>query len=314
MAQYMRTDPGFFDFRVYLNGAYVYPDFDATLFVEIYDNSHTLRFTATTSSSPALQKTTDIVGDFIFCTGIDLTDFELGNAYIKIYAQYASREIIPYPTTQTIFEVVETAVYVPGTGVVNTPIYVNHTLTDSNNQILLGLTHDEVETMYISGDGTARSKSLSPDNFVEKGAGVYQITYSPDEVYVAGLFVSVCRAVSSKEYDLVTLGIVTPTGVVNVTGDFLDLQGNPEVFSPITLINKDFTRVSGGKHIMGERSVVRTGLDGHLSFYLVPGSMIEIVCKRANTIVEVPDTAIISLEDLLELGIDNNIPIDYSSL
>ena len=113
--RYMKGDQGRFDFRVPDGiGRWAYPDWtDPGLKVEFYDAENTLRFTATTSSDPALVQGDDFDQDnnpdggaFVAVEGIDLTDFALGLVEAKVYAEVDAVEVKPYPSVLTAFEVV----------------------------------------------------------------------------------------------------------------------------------------------------------------------------------------------------------------
>ncbi|OGP58262.1 MAG: hypothetical protein A2V67_20495 [Deltaproteobacteria bacterium RBG_13_61_14] len=108
LPQYQPNQPGRFDFRVPDNlGNYLYPDWDDPgLKVEFRDSTGTLRFTATTSSSPALSQEQDSEGYYVTVEGMDLTSFALGNAEASIYCQVNGEEVMPYPTILVAFQVI----------------------------------------------------------------------------------------------------------------------------------------------------------------------------------------------------------------
>ena len=233
----------------------------------------------------------------------------------RIYANYSGEAIIPYPTIIDAFEVVEgEAVQVTTYITLGSPIEVLHTLVDDSGNPLLGLTHDEVEAMYITGNGVLHTKYLKSDVFKEKGAGVYGITYLPSEITSTGIFVSIARPVLYKTLSIEILGVVIPTNTCAVTAQFLHVDGSPEAWSPVTIINRDLGRVVDQNFIMGEKKVYYSGIDGTISFPLVPDSLVEIITKKNSAIVRVPtDRKVISLVELLDLAIDNYQPIDLTN-
>jgi len=106
--KYSTDDYGFYDFIVKdAFDAQVYPDWDAELKVEFYDSTDTLKFTATTSSDPALEKDTDAQGPFVKVSGIPLSGWALGIVTAKIYAKVSAAETAPYPMIATAFQVIE---------------------------------------------------------------------------------------------------------------------------------------------------------------------------------------------------------------
>jgi len=117
LPRYYQQDYARFDFRIHdALGGYVAPDWDdENLKVEFYDSGGELRFTATTTSNPALSQGEDYEGIFIYVDGIALSDFSLGVASAKIYCQVQGAEVFPYPTVIEAFEVVE--------GVGEEPVY-----------------------------------------------------------------------------------------------------------------------------------------------------------------------------------------------
>jgi hypothetical protein len=108
LPQYQQNEAGRFDFRVPDGlGNYVYLDWDdPDLKVEFRDSQGTLRFTATTSSSPALTKGSDDQGYYHYVEGIDLSEFALGNVEACIYGKVNAAEVEPYPTIIVAFEVI----------------------------------------------------------------------------------------------------------------------------------------------------------------------------------------------------------------
>jgi len=316
MNQYTKDQKAFFDFRIQDNsGNYVFPDWDNTLYVEFYDGDDTLKFTATIYSNPPIQKGTDSQGAYLYIANIDISNYSLGTTTARIYANYNGEAIIPYPTIIDAFEVVEgEAVQVSKYISLGSPIEVLHSLVDDDGNPLLGLTHDEVEAMYITGNGMLHTKYLKSDVFQEKGAGIYGITYSPSEVTSTGIFVSIARPVLYKTISIEILGVVVPTNTCAVTAQFLNVDGSPEAWSPITIINRDFGRIVDQNFIMGEKKVYYSGIDGTVIFPLIPDSLVEIVTKKNSAIVRVPtDQEVISLVDLLDLAIDNYQPIDLTN-
>jgi hypothetical protein len=108
LPQYQQNESGRFDFRVPDGlGEYIYLDWDdENLKVEFRDSGGTLRFTATTSSNPALTKESDDQGCYHSVEGIDLSEFEVGNVEASIYGKVNGAQVEPYPTVIVAFEVI----------------------------------------------------------------------------------------------------------------------------------------------------------------------------------------------------------------
>jgi len=89
-------------------GAVVAPDLDDNLSLEFYDSAGTLRFTATTTSDPAIQVGSDAAGDYIYVSEIPLTDFVAGVVEARVYGNIAGVSISPSPWIFAgAFEVIE---------------------------------------------------------------------------------------------------------------------------------------------------------------------------------------------------------------
>jgi hypothetical protein len=112
ICKYIQGDKARFDFRIYNGlGGYLEPDWnDPNLKVEFYDGSQTLKFTATTSSTPALAASEDAAGKFLFVDGMDLEDFALGLCTAKIYCAVSGAQVLPCPA------IVEAFLVMSGTG------------------------------------------------------------------------------------------------------------------------------------------------------------------------------------------------------
>ncbi len=108
LPKYQQNESGRFDFRVPDGlGNYVYLDWDdPDLKVEFRDSGDTLRLTATTSSTPALSKGSDDLGNYHYVEGIDLSTFALGNVEARIYGEVNAAQVEPYPTIMVAFEVI----------------------------------------------------------------------------------------------------------------------------------------------------------------------------------------------------------------
>jgi hypothetical protein len=105
---YSADDFGFYAFR-YKNllQVVVAPDLDANLYWEFRDYAGVLRFTATTTSDPALTVGSDAQGDYVYVQGIPLTAFALGLAEVRLYGNVGGVPTIPLPIYKTAFLVSE---------------------------------------------------------------------------------------------------------------------------------------------------------------------------------------------------------------
>lgn len=128
LPRYMQGDKGRFDFRVPDGlGNWSYPDWaDPGLKVEFYDADGLLKFTATTSSDPALVQGDDFDeslnpdgGAFVAVEELVLAGFALGTAEAWVYAKVSGVSVLPYPTVLAAFEVVADAVSGPLYSTVN---------------------------------------------------------------------------------------------------------------------------------------------------------------------------------------------------
>jgi len=89
-------------------GAVVAPDLDANLYIEFRDSAGTLRFTATTTSDPALASGSDADGAYISISEIPLTSFAAGLVEARVYGNIAGVAIVPEPFIfAAAFEVIE---------------------------------------------------------------------------------------------------------------------------------------------------------------------------------------------------------------
>lgn len=309
------VDNGYLDFRVQdSDGVYIYPDWNTNCYVELYDYNNTLQDTFTISSSPAIQKGVDDIGNYLYISGIDISNYAVGTTLAYVYAYYNGSQISSYPTVMVPFEVVSgSSAVTPGAYYVGTSFSLYHRLYDNYGELKLGLTHDEVQSWYVQGNGALYVKSLNTDNFIEHTNGVYEIKFDSNEVSSAGIFVNIVKSVYYDYLSMEIVGVINPTGTCSVTGNFLDLNGAPKVRLPITIVNRDYSRMlSNGSLMMGEKKVAFSGIDGSINFALVPGSLVEINYNKSSYVVEVPDQGIISFNDLVSLATDNYQPVDIT--
>jgi uncharacterized phiE125 gp8 family phage protein len=103
MDKYTQDDVAIYT-RQYVDGNnnITLPDMDANLRWEFRDSGGVLRFTATTTSTPAIVAGTDAVS----VTGIPLTAFALGVVQVSCYANVGGLSVFPSPELAYAFEVV----------------------------------------------------------------------------------------------------------------------------------------------------------------------------------------------------------------
>lgn len=97
-----------FDFRISNGlGSFCEPDWDdPDLRVEFFDSAGGLKFSATKTSNPPLEKADDREGIFLFIEGISLQNFSPGVADAHIYCRLNGEEVLPYPTIMEAFQVI----------------------------------------------------------------------------------------------------------------------------------------------------------------------------------------------------------------
>jgi uncharacterized phiE125 gp8 family phage protein len=107
MRKYAQSDLGYYSARYYDTlGNIVTPDWDATLYWQFRDSAGVLQFTATTTSTPALQVGTDGTGDYVYVDGLDLSAYDPGVVEVRKYAKTSTVETEPYPEISYAFEVI----------------------------------------------------------------------------------------------------------------------------------------------------------------------------------------------------------------
>lgn len=79
------------------------PDWNATLYFEFYDADGVLQFTATTTSTPALQA----AADYVYIENIVLTGWAIGIVTVRVYAQLAGVDFEPSPLVASAFEIID---------------------------------------------------------------------------------------------------------------------------------------------------------------------------------------------------------------
>ena len=80
------------------------PDWDASLYFEVYDDDDVLQDTFTTSSDPVI---TAPEAGAVQVAGIDISGYAVGVAYYKLYADIGGENVQPYPYKEFCFEILD---------------------------------------------------------------------------------------------------------------------------------------------------------------------------------------------------------------
>lgn len=95
-AQFSRRDSGYYDVR-FADPSGQGIEVDPDLRIEFRDSTGTLRFIATTTSTPPIQMGTDTMGPFYFVVGLDLTNWAYGAVRAESFATVNGTPFSRYP-------------------------------------------------------------------------------------------------------------------------------------------------------------------------------------------------------------------------
>lgn len=188
---------------------------------------------------------------------------------------------------------------------VSMPYWVFVWLRSSGSPVT-GVTINDVTVKFAkSGADQLTTKSVTSNDWVEVGEGLYRIKWSSQDTNTAGQF---AFKVSGSGFDTVTQTFeIVDTGkptteLCEIKGDVIDLGGedpNTEVY----FRRAAGFQIQGGKVVSGK--LVRASIDsaGKFSASLIRGSEViaEIPGAAVKHKITVPDQAEADLKDLLPL-------------
>lgn len=152
-----------------------------------------------------------------------------------------------------------------------------------------GVLDTDITLRFRKKGGSFQEKTMTPSNFTELEAGFYAVGFESSEMDTLGQFVFRITAGPIEQYvqtfdiDPVYLGAITPPGICIVSGNIVDLGGDPVWNSPVSFRIVDLPKVVDPSLVAGD--FVRTITDVAGNFYV---SLI----RGATVIAEIPKTAL----------------------
>jgi len=152
-----------------------------------------------------------------------------------------------------------------------------------------GLIETDLTLRFRKNGGSFQEKTLTQDNFTELETGFYAINFESSEMNALGQFVFRITGGPIEPYvqtfDIVPvyLGAITPPNICVVSGNIIDLGGDPVWNSPVAFKIVDLPKVVDPSLVAGD--FVKTITDVSGTFYV---SLI----RGATVVAEIPKTAL----------------------
>lgn len=172
---------------------------------------------------------------------------------------------------------------------------------------VLGLVDTDVVLRFRKKGGAFQNKTLTPDNFKELEAGFYAVTFEGEEVDTLGPFTyringaGIDQFVEIFDVDPIYLGALVPPGICLVTGNIIDLGGDPVWNAPVSFRIVGLPAVVGSSMVAGTFLRTITDSNGNFHVDLIRGAtvVVEIEKTAIKYQFEVPDQETANLVDLL---------------
>jgi len=152
-----------------------------------------------------------------------------------------------------------------------------------------GLLDTDVTLRFRKKGGSFQNKTLAPENFSELEVGFYSVNFEGSELDTLGPFTFRINGAGIDQYveifdvDPIYLGAIVPPDVCIVSGNIIDLGGDPVWNAPVNFKIVGLPKVVDPSMVTG--SIMRTITDVSGNFYV---SLI----RGAVVIVEIDKTAI----------------------
>lgn len=314
VSTYYQSSRAYCDFT--FSGGSEWPDWDATLIIDLYDSQGILQNHLTTTSSPGLTKgITNLNVKYVYVTGLDISNYTSGLVTAKIYGHVDGISIYPSPTEISAFMVLaDPAVPSPATNItVGDYNWVSHWLTDYDGNAKLDAEIEDLECSYwqdIYSDFII--KNLDTECWVNAGNGEYKVLYDR-EVVKAGSFLSVLK--SAEGEFLTDIRVCTATSTVSgtciVTGQMLDLSGQVLTYPVAIMVENLYNpiRYSSGAVVLPKQTY-HSDISGLVTLTLLPGMRLRIGISDLGIVktITVPNLESADLFELFEQATDELEP------
>jgi len=170
-----------------------------------------------------------------------------------------------------------------------------------------GLLDTDVVLRFRKKGGSFQNKTLAPENFSELEVGLYSVNFEGSELDTLGPFTfringaGIDQYVETFDVDPIYLGAIVPPDVCIVSGNIMDLGGDPVWNASVNFRIVDLPKVVGPSMVTG--TIIRTITDVSGNFYvsLIRGAVVivEIEKTAIKFQFEVPDQETANIIDLL---------------